>query len=344
MSAVVLSLPARCWARCSNWKFASKKNKHLSRWDSWGSRAAFVVTAATTAWLSDLNWMIESCKVLPQAATLTTIGISSFTAMLVDAQCGGHWSWNLLSEDVQKAPQPHDPDAVWNYRGASWKLREECHPVLQSWINIDHHIMSCSTAAVDTDALWLKVQYFHCVKSAAAGNTDWDGPLLLCGWAGWPCTCNSRLVALRLFSQQDRVAFRDFSLSLGSLSSWRSGVDGGSQKSEWCARAYCFVGCHGEAQPSKKRRGPGQCLLTLRRPQGTPEQEVVQVVHRISDPFTLQSPGQAVNNRGEELLDRMEPERRGLVAVGLTLPFNRQEVVCQKSGQERACKQRGGPS
>ena len=33
-SATVLSLPARCWARCSKWKCASKKNKHLSRWDS----------------------------------------------------------------------------------------------------------------------------------------------------------------------------------------------------------------------------------------------------------------------------------------------------------------------
>lgn len=54
-SAAWFRLPDRWWDLCSNPKWASMKNKHLSKWAKNGSRAVCLDRQVTTAWLSDRN-------------------------------------------------------------------------------------------------------------------------------------------------------------------------------------------------------------------------------------------------------------------------------------------------
>ena len=74
-----------------------------------GSRADFLLTAYTTAMLSQWAQILLLPHWGPHMATASTIGTSSFGAIDTGAHSGGHWS--CFQRLLNMAPQPHLPDA-----------------------------------------------------------------------------------------------------------------------------------------------------------------------------------------------------------------------------------------
>ena len=88
---------------------ATAKASMRNRWDSVGSLADPLLTAATTAMLSQRQQTRLPAQCGPHSTTAITIGTSSLGVIDAVAHDSGHCSWNHSSSWT--APQPHVPDA-----------------------------------------------------------------------------------------------------------------------------------------------------------------------------------------------------------------------------------------
>ena len=108
-SAVILTAPSICRARILISYRATKKWRHRIKCNSDWSLQLYDEITWTTAMLSHLTNKHLCRHSAPHNATASTIGSSSFVAMLSLAQrpFQGHW----IHLDSQTAPQPQDPEA-----------------------------------------------------------------------------------------------------------------------------------------------------------------------------------------------------------------------------------------
>ena len=108
-SADAFCTPGNCWAVMHKSRTAARKASIRSKCDKVGSLADPLFTAATTAALSQRHWMHLLSQYGPHRVTATTIGPSSFGAIVIEAHDSGHCSWNQRFSCA--APQPQEPDA-----------------------------------------------------------------------------------------------------------------------------------------------------------------------------------------------------------------------------------------
>ncbi len=89
---------------------AKKKDRHLIRCMALPILHRPVFTMETTAALLQRQETERPSHLLPQTATLSTIGSNSLTVIWKPSQLSGSRNWNQLPPDVN-APQPHEPEA-----------------------------------------------------------------------------------------------------------------------------------------------------------------------------------------------------------------------------------------